>query len=75
MGFNYHIRKFLLNFTIMKNKFKIKEEHHRIISPNLLLTDNKKDIEALLLIIGKKYKISVEEAAVALSKTLEKISQ
>ncbi len=59
----------------MKNKFKIKEGHHRIISPNLLLTDNKKDIEALLLIIAKKYKISVEEAAVALSKTLEKISQ
>jgi len=57
----------------MKNK-KI-EENHRIISPNLLLTDNKKDIEMLLNIIAKKYKITIDDAAVALSKTLENISQ
>ena len=59
----------------MENKNKRIEEHHRIISPNLLLTDNKKDIEILLKIIAKKYRISIEDAAVALSKTLEKISQ
>lgn len=53
------------------NKF---EEHNRIISPNLLLSDNKKDIETLLKIIAKKYRITVSEAAVALSKTLENVS-
>lgn len=58
----------------MKNKHNNLEEHHRIISPNLLLTDNKKDIENLLIIISKKYKINIKNAALALSKTLEKIS-
>ena len=55
------------------DKNKKLNEHHRIISPNLLLSDNKKDIEALLLIIAKKYKVSIEDAAVALSKTLENL--
>jgi hypothetical protein len=59
----------------MEKKFKKIEEHHRIISPNLLLSDNKKDIENLLIIIAKKYKITIEDAAVALSKTLENISR
>ena len=59
----------------MENKDKKIEEHHRIISPNLLLTDNKKDIEALLLMVAKKYRITVKDAAAGLSKTLEKLSQ
>ena len=59
----------------MENQHKKIEEHHRIISPNLLLSDNKKDIEKLLIIIAKKYKITIEDAAVALSKTLENISR
>lgn len=58
----------------MENKHKKIEEHHRIISPNLLLSDNKKDIENLLIIISKKYKVTIGDAAVALSKTLEQLS-
>lgn len=46
---------------------------HRIISPKLLLSNNKKDIENLLQIIAKKYRVSIEDAAVALSKTLERL--
>lgn len=68
------IQKKLINFTVMKENEKKVTEGHRIISPSLLLSDNKKDIEQLLLIIAKKYRISVEDAAVALSKTLERIS-
>lgn len=68
---NYN--NFLINFTIMKNIDKKIEENHRIISPNLLLSDNKKDIEILLNIIAKKYKITIWDAAVALSKTLENL--
>lgn len=46
---------------------------HRVISPALLLNNNKKEIEQLLKIIAKKYSISVKDAAVALSKTLENL--
>ena len=55
------------------DKNKKVNEHHRIISPALLLSDNKKDIEVLLLAIAKKYKITVGDAAAALSKTLENL--
>jgi hypothetical protein len=58
----------------MDKKNKEINEHHRIISPNLLLSDNKKDIETLLLIIAKKYRVTVGDAAAALSKTLENIA-
>ena len=61
----------------MENKH-IKKKHiseHRIISPSLLLSDNKKDIELLLKTIAKKYRITIGDAAVALSKTLESISE
>lgn len=47
---------------------------HRIISPNMLLNNNKNEIQQLLLIISKKYKVSIPDAALALSKTLEKIT-
>lgn len=46
---------------------------HRIISPKLLLSDNKKDIEVLLLIIAKKYRISIDDAKISLAKTLERL--
>lgn len=44
---------------------------HRIISPKKILNNDRKDIENLLQIISKKYKISIEDAAFALSKTLQ----
>ena len=47
---------------------------HRIISPMLLFTNNKKDIEQLLNTISKKHNVSIKDAAFALTKTLQNYS-
>lgn len=57
--------------NINENDFSSK---HRVIAPSLLLSNNKKDIEQLLNIISRKYNVSVNDAAFALSKTLQSFS-
>jgi len=42
----------------------------RIISPNQILTGNKKEIEQLIANIAKQYNVDVEDAASALQNTL-----
>ena len=45
---------------------------HKVISPMLLLNNEKNDITNLLNMVSKKYKVSIKDAAFALTKTLEK---
>ena len=49
-------------------------QSHRVLSADKLLTNSSKDIEQLLLAISKKYKVSVKDAAFALTNVFQKMS-
>ena len=54
----------------MKDKKQIIKEH-RVISPKLLLSDNDKDLRMLLIMVAKKYRVSIEAAKNSLAKAYE----
>jgi hypothetical protein len=47
---------------------------HKVISSDKILSTNSKDIKELMMIVAKKYNISLEDAAFALTNVFKKIS-
>jgi hypothetical protein len=48
---------------------------HVVLSSDKLLSNNSKDIKQLLQVISKKYNVSVEDAAFALTNVFKKMSR
>lgn len=47
---------------------------HKVISSDSIISTNSKDIKQLINVIAKKYNISIEDAAFALTNVFKKIS-
>ena len=57
-----------------KIKINEKNQFHKVISSDLLLSRNEKEIGELLSIISKKYNVSIRDAAFALTNVFNKLS-